>query len=117
MQIHNLCVPEKTKIRLQKAQSFLSSPFPPRRKIFDSFIVGSRSSQGPARSSHSGPLHVDSMRMLLAQWFVFLGVEWLPLQIHMADLGRKTEPCEMGSCSREDVSKRFQTSITWQTCS
>lgn len=38
-----------------------------------------------ARTSHSGPLHVDGMCVLLAQRFVFPGVEWLPLQIHVAD--------------------------------
>lgn len=38
-----------------------------------------------ARTSHSGFLHIDGMCVLLAQRFVFLGVEWLPLQIHVAD--------------------------------
>lgn len=43
--------------------------------------------------SYLGPLHIDGMGMLLAQWFVFLGVKWLPLQIHMAD--RTNEACVM----------------------
>lgn len=38
-----------------------------------------------AHTSHSGLLHVDGMCVLLAQWFVFLRVEWLTLQIHVAD--------------------------------
>lgn len=29
-------------------------------------------------------LNIDGMGMLLAQWFILLGVEWLTFQIHMA---------------------------------
>lgn len=39
----------------------------------------------PSISDALGSLHVDGVCMLLAQGFVLLGVEWLPLQIHMAD--------------------------------
>lgn len=38
-----------------------------------------------ARLPGPGSLHVDGVRVLLAQGFVLLGVERLPLQIHMAD--------------------------------
>lgn len=31
-------------------------------------------------------LNIDGMGMLLAQWFILLGVEWLTFQIHMAYL-------------------------------
>lgn len=116
---YTICVYKKRlKLDFKRLNHSSRSPFPPPE---ERSLTPSLSAAGAARawpgSSHSGPLHVDGMCMLLAQWFVFLGVEWLPLQIHMADLGRKTERCEMGSCSREDVSKRFQANRTWQTCS
>lgn len=37
------------------------------------------------RSDEWAELHVDGVGMLLAQWFVLLGVEWLSLQVHVAD--------------------------------
>lgn len=115
---YTICVYKKRlKLDFKRLNHSSRSPFPPEERS----LTPSLSAAGAARawlgSSHSGPLHIDGMCMLLAQWFVFLGVEWLPLQIHMADLGRKTERCEMGSCSREDVSKIFQANRTWQTCS
>lgn len=68
-----MCVQEKTKIRLQKAQSFLSSPFPPRRKIFDSFIVGSRSSQGLAPAAAIlGPYTLTACACFLHSGLSFL---------------------------------------------
>lgn len=42
-------------------------------------------------------LNIDGMGMLLAQWLILLGVEWLTFQIHMAylelerDRGRERE--------------------------
>lgn len=58
-------------------------------------------------------LHVDGVRVLLAQGFVFLGVERLPLQIHMADLGQKTDRVTQATCKPRggERPKRFVTHL------
>lgn len=68
----------KKRLKLDFKRFYHFSCPPPRRNVgfFDSSIV---------EAGTSGALHIYGMCMLLAQWLVFLGVEWLSLQIHVAD--------------------------------
>lgn len=96
MQIHNLCTEERTKTILQK--SSVASSLPPfLRKETPAFLKPVARGRGtPAGTQQTpGSLHVDGVCVLLAQGFVLLGVERLPLQIHMADLeGRQARVTE-----------------------
>lgn len=85
MQIYNLCAEERTKIILQKGSvTSCLLPFPPQKET--------SASLNPSLPADTlGSLHVDGVCMLLAQGFVLLGVEWLPLQVHVADLGQRTD--------------------------
>lgn len=87
MQIHDLCAEERTKVILQRAQSLLVFSFPPKKETSASLNpwLPAAAASCPFASDALGSLHVDGVRMLLAQGFVLLRVEWLPLQIHMAD--------------------------------
>lgn len=71
---------------------------------------GSGSGSGPP--APPGSLHVDGVRVLLAQGFVLLGVERLPLQIHVADLGQKTDRVTQAACRPEGSTRqRFVTPL------
>lgn len=87
--MHNLC---REGLSYTQERSVLPSPFV-------------RASVPPAaaaaRRPSPGSLHVDGVRVLLAQGFVLLGVERLPLQIHMADLGQKTGRVTQAACGPE----------------
>lgn len=92
MQIHNLCTEERTKIILQRAQCLPVLPI--LRKETSAFLKPQLPEVGAAPAcprQTPGLLHVDAVCVLLAQGLVLLGVERLPLQVHMADLGQKAE--------------------------
>lgn len=103
MQIHDLCAEERTKVILQRAQSLLVFSFPPKKETSASLNpwLPAAAASCPFASDALGSLHVDGVRMLLAQGFVLLRVEWLPLQIHMADLGQRTDRRETGLAAQE----------------
>lgn len=87
MQIHNLCAGERSKILLLKGSVAFCLPLTPKRSIslLESFVASSMSAPSRSTADVWGSLHVDGMCMFLAQWFILLGVEWLPLQIHVAN--------------------------------
>lgn len=88
MQIHDLCAEGRTKIILQKGSvASCLPPFPQKETSasWNPLLPVAGAAPGLSASDALGSLHVDGVRVLLAQGFVLLGVERLPLQIHVAD--------------------------------
>lgn len=99
MQIHDLSAEERTKIILQKGSVASCLPSFPSKETpasLNPLLPAAGAACSLSASDALGSLHVDGVRVLLAQRFVFLGVERLPLQIHVADLGQRTDRREMG---------------------
>lgn len=82
------------------------------------FEICTKKRKKPSVSTHVGGvmrrdpagLHVDGVSMLLAQWFIFLWVEGLTLEVHVADLqtrkpGWKTSNWPLLPCI-EDLNNR-----------
>lgn len=102
MQMHDLCAEGRTKIILQKGSvASCLPPFPQKETSasLNPLLPVAGAAPGLSASDALGSLHVDGVRVLLAQGFVLLGVEWLPLQIHVADLGQRTHRREAGPSS------------------
>lgn len=102
MQIHDLCAEGRTKIILQKGSvASCLPPFPQKETSasLNPLLPAAGAAPGLSASDAPGSLHVDGMCVLLAQGSVLLGVERLPLQIHMADLGQRTDRHEAGPSS------------------
>lgn len=88
MQIHDLSAEERTKIILQKGSVASCLPSFPSKETpasLNPLLPAAGAARSLSASDALGSLHVDGVRVLLAQRFVFLGVERLPLQIHVAD--------------------------------